>query len=301
MRSMKLDEFKGLKGDKLDRKEAKWIVANKDIVLSSLNTIRNDVAGSIRKEYVDRVGKPVHDVAELWKPDFYAELTDEQLEAIEANVGKNKIDWQKVPEITNLRNDLALCVPTLQDIEDCMTREPHLMDTDKGKATFDDYVDRWLSRTAGMTNWGKDTRHHKTISLAMRDDDEPCIDPGMEAMLFMFFENQHFRHAGLAIQKLGGDKYDTKSTCNSPWSCSDGGQMPWGGWSKEGQARWKEMRGKVKDARQRGHVKKMEADCLARLRTKHGLVAGVGAAKAPKVAKTPEVAPAEDSDNDFWT
>jgi len=301
MRFMQLTELQGLTDEKLARKEMKWIVANKDSVRTSLNTIRNEVGGGIRKEYIDRVGRPVQHEEERWKPDFYAELTEEQVTAIKANVGKNKADWKAVPEITNLRLGLALCVPTLQDILDCITREPHLMNTEKGKATFDDYWDRWLWKTAGRANWDTNKRHHHTISLARRDaDGEPCIDPGMEAFTFILFENQQYRHSGLAIAKMGGAKYNAKETNTSPWTDADKGQLPWGGWTTPGQARWKIMRAKVKDARGRDHVEQMEAECLARLRAKHRLGAGVGAATAPSVARMPEVPPAEDSDNELF-
>ena len=57
---------------------------------------------------------------------------------------------------------------------------------------------------------------------------------------------------------------------------------------------------KVKDARGRDHVEQMEAECLARLRAKHRLGAGVGAATAPSVARRQEVSPAEDSDNELF-
>ena len=134
----------------------------------------------------------------------------------------------------------------------------------------------------------------------MRDvDGAPCIDPGMEAMLFMFFENQHYRHAGLAIAKMGGAEFTNKKGKSSPWTYSDGGQMPYGGWTEAGQDRWKIMQGKVTNSRERPHVKKMEAECLARLRQKYGLDGGGRAAKAAAAPKRPNVAPAEDSDNDF--
>ncbi len=305
MRFMKLDEFKDsegkdLKGDRLLKKETKWIVKHKALVLTSFNTIRNDAAGHIRTEYINRVGKPVKDVAELWKPDWYAEITEEQEAAIKANLGKNVEEWEQVPTIPNLRPTYALCVPTLQDIQDCIEREPRLMNTPEGRAVFDDYVDRWLYRIAGKANWDIDKRHHQTVSLAARDvDGEPCIDPGMEAMLFMFFENQHHRHAGLAIAKMGGPDFSTKKGKTSPWTCSDGGQMPYGGWTDAGQDRWKIMREKVTNARERTHVQQMEAECLARLRKKHGHDGGGRKPKAAAAAKRPYVAPAEDSDNDF--
>ena len=301
MKFMKLEIFKGLTGKELKKQEAIWVVANRDLVRSSLNTIRNDIAGQIRKEYVDRTSKQVRDKDLEWKPDWHhAKLTPKHLRAIKANLGKEKDEWEAVPTITNIRQSFELCVPTLQDIQDCIEREPHLMTTAKGRALFDDFVDRWLLRCAGKPNWDTDKRHHQTVSLAARDvDGEPCIDPGMEAMLFMFFENQHHRHAGLAIAKMGGAEFTNKKGKSSPWTCSDGGQMSYGGRTKAGQERWKIMRGKVTNSRQRTHAKKMEAECLARLRQKYGLDGGGRAAKAPAAPKRPMCAPAEDSDNDF--
>jgi hypothetical protein len=247
------------------------------------------------------VGKPVKDEAQKWQPDWHhAELTAEQTSAISNNVGMNDLaDCEEVPTITNLRPTMALCVPTLQDIQDCIEREPHLMDTAKGRAIFDDFVDTWLFKTAGKANWDVNKRHHETVSNANREDGNPCIDAGMEAMCFMFFENQHYRHAALAIAKLGGAKYDSKNSNASPWTVSDGGQLPYGGWSKKGQDRWKIMREKVKNSRQRPHVEKMEADCLTRLRIKYGLDGGGGAAAAPPAAKRTRVTPEVDSDNDL--
>ena len=159
MRFMKLDEFKDSEGNDLEgarllKKESKWIAKHKALVLTSFNTIRNDAAGHIRTEYINRVGKPVRNEAQLWKPDFYAELTEEQIAAIKANVGKNNPEeWGEVPAITNLRPTYALCVPTLQDIQDCIERETRLMTTVEGRAVFDDFVDRWLYRIAGKANW----------------------------------------------------------------------------------------------------------------------------------------------------
>jgi hypothetical protein len=304
MRFMKLDAFKDLKGRALLKKESKWIVENKELVRTSINTMRNDVSGHIRKEYIDRVAKPVTDEALKWKPDWYhGELTDKQTVAIHNNVGKEKEDRAKVL-VTNLRLKMELCVPTLQDIQDCIEREPYLMTTDKGQAIFDDFVDRWLLKTAGKANWDVDKRHHETVSLARREDDgRPCIDEGMEAMCFMFFENQHYRHAGLAVAKLGGPAYPAKNNHASPWTCSDGGQLRFGGWTEEGQERFKIMRTKVEESRKRPHVKKMEADCLTRLRIKHGLEEAEGAEGDAPAAKRPKLAtkfaPAEDSDNDL--
>ena len=104
---------------------------------------------------------------------------------------------------------MELSVPTLQDIQDCIEREPHLMTTAKGRATFDNFVDVWLRKTAGRNNWDDDKRLCFTVSKAKREDGKPCIDDGMEAMCFMFFENQHYRHAALAIQSQGGAAFVT--------------------------------------------------------------------------------------------
>ena len=300
MNFMKLDEFKGLKGERLLRKESKWIVKHRDLVRTSLNTIRNEIGGQIRKEYTERVGKPVKDKSKKWVPDWHSgKLTNKQRTAIAANVGKgDPADWEEVPTITNLRPTMELCVPTLQDIQDCIEREPHLMETDKGRAIFDDFVDAWLCKTAGKPNWDVNKRHYETVSKAKRLGGASCIDEGMEAMCFLFFENQHYRHAGLSLQKQGETKYSKKQSSTSPWTCSDGGQLPWGGWRKEGQARWKVMRKKVEDSRKRPHVEQMEAECLARLRAKHNLDGGSGAASGPPAAKRARFAPAVDSDNE---
>ena len=284
MRSMNLKEFEGLKGERLAKKEAKWLERNTTHVRTGLNNIRNDVAGQLRLEYVKNAGKPVKHPAQKWQPDWvHAKLTDAHTSAISKNFGKKKAHWVEVPTITNLRPTMELSVPTLQDIQDCIEREPHLMTTAKGHATFDDFVDVWLRKTAGRLNWDDDKRLCETVSKAKREDGKPCIDDGMEAMCFMFFENQHYRHAALALEKLGGEDFGKGQKDTSPWTCSDGGQLQYGGWSTAGQARYKIMREKVRQGRLRPHVEQMEADCLTRLRTKYGLD---GTNKAPKAAKS---------------
>ena len=72
--------------------------------------------------------------------------------------------------------------------------------------------------------------------------------------------------------------------------------MPFGGWTDEGRARYKIMREKVRQGRLRSHVKKMEADCLKRLRTKHRLDGTNEAPKAATSAKRERFVDVDDSD-----
>ncbi len=115
----------------------------------------------------------------------------------------------------------------------------------------------------------------------------------------MFFENQHYRHAALAIAKTGGPVFPTGQPHTSPWTTTVGGQMAFGGWSPEGQERWKKMRDKVTGACQRPHVVQMEAECLARLRAKHGVDGEGRAAAATPASKRDKLPAAEESDNEF--
>ena len=73
--------------------------------------------------------------------------------------------------------------------------------------------------------------------------------------------------------------------------------MQWGGWSKDAKKRFKALRDKVKEARQRDHVADMEANMLGCIRAKHkiGVVQQVAAPAGVADAPVEEV----DSDNKF--
>ena len=198
---------------------------------------------------------------------------------------------------------------TVQQLKDCMTREPYLMESDEGNEIFDLYVDVMLAKSAGKAHWGDDHRHTKTVSKAVHEDQRnkpPCVTPGMEAMLVMFVENLQYRVACLVAERKGqGAKYQhIKTKHDSPYTIPDGGQLPWGGWSDSAREAWKALRDKARDARGRGHVDQMEQECLTRLRIKHGKEADPAAAGAPAVAAAAKSsagsAPAVDSDIEYF-
>ena len=68
-------------------------------------------------------------------------------------------------------------LPTPEQIFACITRDKKLMESDEGKALFDDYVDNWLKCCAFPEHWDKDIRLCETVSKAMHQDEGvPKID-----------------------------------------------------------------------------------------------------------------------------
>ena len=105
----------------------------------------------------------------------------------------------------NIRNEYTrrgaagLAIPTPAEILDCVTREPHLMESADGRALFDDYVDNWLPKVAFAEHFGPDVRHHFTISEAVHDPDDvdkrfkgEACSPGKEAFFYMAYLNGHY-------------------------------------------------------------------------------------------------------------
>ena len=158
-------------------------------------------------------------------------------------------------------------MPTPEQILDCVTREPELMNTEEGRKLFDDYSNVWLGKVATHHHWDKEVRSTQTISQATKDDGSPCITPGMEALVYMNFTNQQHRLPNIVEAKKTGIPYK-KSKDESPWTITDGGQMVWGGWSKGGQDEWKAVREKCRQARERPHVAQMEEESRIRLQAR---------------------------------
>ena len=98
---------------------------------------------------------------------------------------------------------------TADDVLDCATREPHLMETEEGKQKFAEYWDIWLPRAAFGEHWDPHIRHTMTISEAMHGDDRPrafrnaCIPPSTEAFLYMLVLNGTHGGKNSRFHKLG--------------------------------------------------------------------------------------------------
>ena len=218
--------------------------------------------------------------------------------------------------MSNLRNEYVkrmedgLKVPTPDQLLDCATREPTLMDTEEGCALFDEYVDVWLAKAGLLEHWDKQWRHHLTISEATHEEDRkgecgdkhPCITAGTEAFLVVAIENgvsSRFAYI-VKVHKSKDMTYDSKHPeASCPFVNSKGGVLKWGGWNDLGQERFKEIRQKVKDGRARDHVAKMEADSLKRIRIKHGIDPDPNAPTVTEKKKKVKAKVYDDSDNEF--
>ena len=81
-----------------------------------------------------------------------------------------------------------------------------------------------------------------------------------------------------------------------PFTNSDKGQQLWGGWNQAGANVFKELLGKVKEARKNEHCEVVEKECLARLRATNKV--GVDNQK-PKKGKKAAVQVVLDVDDDW--
>lgn len=170
-----------------------------------------------------------------------------------------------------------------------------LVDNEEGLRMFDFYVDVMLMKVAGKHLWDKKIRHHGTVSKAVEQEyGKAAILPGTEAYLYTLFlgmESKWKYIASCHVESTTVDRESDEFQC--PYTEAKGGQQKWGGWTKEGRDKYKEVEQEVKDAREQDHVDAVEEACLKRLRAKHGY----DEAKKKKKAKKP-LQEEEDNDSD---
>lgn len=199
----------------------------------------------------------------------------------------------QVREETVKRLVAGKSVPTAAQVLDCATRKKDLMKGAENKLLFDYYVDVLLVKVAGTDLWNRKYRHFCRLSTAVHSDtNQPCITPGTEAFLVLLFEGCEEKWKYLAECKKEKKKHDRKNErCRCLFTNPEAGQCPFGGWSKAGMKRFKELQELIKTSRQAAHVRDMENECIIRLADKHQQAHP----STKKAAKGPEE-PVYDSD-----
>ena len=188
---------------KMDEQEKRWC-----------NQVSNQV-----KLYVWRIGKFCNNDTKLdnmtrvvmlaMKPDKLASLKGKHLVYAQRKWIAENRDLVRVAFnecrnycANNLRDEVVRRgmankpYPTTDQMLQCITRDPKLMESVEGRALFDEYNETWLKCCAFNEHWSDDIKYFNRISEARHDDDEvPAglhglhIEPGTEAFLYVAYCN----------------------------------------------------------------------------------------------------------------
>ena len=170
--------------------------------------------------------------------------------------------------IVKLRMDEGnVFCPNADDVIKCISRDQEFLNTDEGKECFDFMVDVLLPKVCGAGVWLPNYRYTATISAATHAvSNKPCITPSTEAFLGLMFEGCDQRWDFMAECKANGNEIDRNDErYNNPYNDHEAGNAPFGGYTKEGQERFKELLQLVEAGRSSPHCAQVEAECLARL------------------------------------
>lgn len=234
MKILDLDCFENLEGSALIRAQEQWISNHKDTVRIAINAWRNYQQGELLKVFkeYESNGK----VADL-------PTKDEILQIV-------------------LRNGMA-------DEDPDHERMRHL---------FDLYWDELIPKVAGHNKWGPGKRHYKLMMEARVDNDpnkQKLVTSSDEAFLVVLWENCIDRwlveseDAQLVAQgkKNEIDPKDPRRT--APYTLPKGGVRRFGGWSKEGRKRYRQVKGLIRESQDQDHIKVVEKAALNRLQVRH--------------------------------
>ena len=267
----------------------------------------NDVKSAV-KEYAWGSVKFINDdrklarvtgkIFDLMKPTGYDHLTGKALDEARAEWVVTNQDHVRTG-LTDIRNyaqgqvrDLIVQhlkdgkqVPTPEQIKMCALRDPKMAE-EKNQWIFEMYWDELLFKVVGKEYWDSNIRHYQLISSAKRgpeEDAKPCISSGTEAFLVTIYQNAYARWVYIGECKRDKKELDRKHAryqvdfidCNK-------GQARWGGWNDEGRKYFQDMRKQIDEALSHENARKLEEECLARLRVKHKIVIDGKEAKKKK-------------------
>jgi hypothetical protein len=146
---------------------------------------------------------------------------------------------------------------------------------------FDKYWDELIPKVAGSSNWPPTKRHYFLLSTAETDpkiEVDPkkdnakvvflCVDHSSEAFLVAIWENCYPRWRYQALQKRKGEEVvETHDEMKGKdYTTSKTGRNKFGGWTKKGRDRVKELAKMSKTARELPHVEVVETAALQRIR-----------------------------------
>ena len=224
-----LVEFVGKGGDSMMDAEETWLVTHKHDIRISLNNVRNFVQQELRKLVIH----------------CYDEGTDDLL-------------------------------PTVAEILKLMERKGLTSGNTKARleAVFDFYWDKLLPKVAGHVNWCPTKRHYSLLSTATTpseyegEADIPCVHHTSEAFLVALWEHCFPKWRYECLQKRQGDAVDPKHADmkGKDYITSIAGRNKFGGWTKVGRDRVKELSALCKAARKKASVVAIEKEALQRLR-----------------------------------
>jgi len=170
--------------------------------------------------------------------------------------------------------------PNIDDVEKCAFRDKDYLDTERGQKMFDFYWDVLLRRIGGREHWNDRLRLNNTIQEAMHPPSPghrnpyPCIGVELEAFLVLVFHNcynkwsQVIKNKTEALQKgKEPEQYDPKADyANCPYTEHLEGKCSWGGWNDAGRKLFRDIRDKIKAAKEEDHVLEYEKAALLRIR-----------------------------------
>ena len=264
---------------KLTAEEKKWKTdvaqATKRFVWGSVKFIYSDVkliraTGYIfdqwkLKEYQGLDEKAFVEAKKNWL------LRNKDLVRVALNDQRNYAQSQLRNYVTN-RLMLNQQVPTPAQVLDCATREPYLHQKADKHWIMEMYWDVLLFKVVGKEHWDSWIRHYACISSAKPPEPgaKLFLQVTTEAFLVACYENCFDKWLYIVEEKKKGKEANRKNIrSNTAFIDSDAGQAKWGGWNAAGRNYFKELCAKIKEARERDHVKEMEEACLHRLRVFH--------------------------------
>jgi len=217
-------------------------------------------------------------------------------------------------------------LPTIQEVEKCLKRDPVFLATAKGKKVFELYWESYLTKVSGNEHWPESIRHGRDTRISTTKHGPSItrpkgicnITPHLEAFTVVLHRNGYQKWHDMAADKkkfleekdgeAGDDDedgiwvYDPKAAYAqtpfvNPLECNN----QWGGWNQEGQNAYKVYREQNKAARKLPTTLELEKQCLRRVRALAGKETAKYLAKEDKKYRKrkrslEDVADADDTD-----
>ena len=179
------------------------------------------------------------------------------------------------------------------------------------QVVFDVYWDEMLPRTVGNASWGPNKRRYGLLSThhaPNSDEDHPYVTPSDEAFFLVLYENGYdkwkYYHQcahpeptkeNPEPKAVEPDAKVADSMCK--FTNARAGQAKFGGWMKPGRKQYKKYLDLVVKARASKQCKKVEQECLERLRDEHKMDQ-VDKKRAEKKQKSGKVVEEESDEED---
>ena len=243
----------------------KWICSDKKLVAVALKLAQKWKL----REFDGLTGKALEDAQAAWASTNQNVVREAYLKA--HNYAQSQLRSYIVD-----RMERDLKVPTPEQIILCAKRDPSMM-TEENQWIFDMYVDVLLFKVIGKHHWDDKYRHYMTVSeatIGQDDDAPPCITVSTEAYLCLQYLNCFKRWKHLAACRKLGKSVNRKNNPDheTDYVSTKKGQAKFGGWLPAARDKHSELETAIETGRGLKHCKKMEEECLQRLRIKNKLV-----------------------------